>query len=94
LSSCIANPSRTRLIPRFLAAWGLIGYVAPATGAVLQLLGVHVSPIPSIPGGLGEVTLGGWLQVKGFQPQADAAPPVGGGRAPRAPGRLTTHTNA
>ena len=79
---------RTRLIPRFLAAWGLIGYLALATGAVLEILGAHVSLALSIPGGLWEVTLGIWLLVKGFRPQAygdttrprepDAASPVAG----------------
>lgn len=60
---------RTRLIPRWLAAWGLIGYVIHVAGAVAEVFGVPVSLILLIPGGLFEMALGFWLLIKGFQPE-------------------------
>jgi hypothetical protein len=61
---------RTRLIPRWLAAWGLIGYVLHAAGASAEIFGIHISLILLIPGGLFELTLAFWLLIKGFQPEA------------------------
>jgi hypothetical protein len=40
---------RTRLIPRWLAAWGLIGYVLHAAGASAEIFGIHISLILLIP---------------------------------------------
>jgi len=66
---------RQRLVPRFLAVWGFIGYAAFATGCVLEILGVAGAGLPStIPGGLFEVTFAIWLLVRGFN--APAAIPV------------------
>jgi hypothetical protein len=61
---------RTRLIPRFLAAWGLIGYVLHAAGAIAEIFGIPISLILLIPGGLFELALAFWLLIKGFQPEA------------------------
>ena len=62
---------RSRLVPRFLAAWGTIGYAAFATGSVLELAGVHgVGLLAVIPGGLFEVAFGIWLIARGFNPDA------------------------
>ncbi len=61
---------RTRLIPRSLAAWGVIGYVILMTGAIAELFGVHIGLILSIPGGLFEVALGVWLLARGFSAAA------------------------
>lgn len=63
---------RTRLIPRFFAAWGLIGYVIHLAGAIAEIFGVPVSLYLLIPGGLFELALGFWLIFKGFQPTAYA----------------------
>ena len=60
---------RTRLIPRWLAAWGLIGYAIHVVGAVAEIFGIHVSLVLLIPGGLFELALGFWLLIKGFQPE-------------------------
>lgn len=60
---------RTRLIPRFLAGWGVIGYAVFVAGAVSEILGIHIGLMLSIPGGLFEVALGVWLLLKGFQPE-------------------------
>jgi len=59
---------RTGLVPRFLAAWGFIGYACFAGGNLLELFGVTgAALVSSIPGGLFEVTFGIWLIAKGFR---------------------------
>ena len=58
---------RVRLVPWFLAIWGIVGYAVFFVGAVLELLGAAGLGLPlSIPGGLFELVLGVWLIVKGF----------------------------
>jgi hypothetical protein len=57
---------RTRLIPRFLAVWGVIGYAIHAVGAIAEIFGIHISLMLLIPGGLFEVVLAFWLMLKGF----------------------------
>jgi hypothetical protein len=57
---------RTRLVPRWLAAWGAVGYVIHFAGASAEILGSGVSMILLIPGGLFELTFGVWLLVKGL----------------------------
>ena len=64
---------RSGLVPRFLAAWGIVGYAIFATGAVLEILGLEVGLILSIPGGLFEASLGIWLIVKGFSSSVAAS---------------------
>jgi hypothetical protein len=61
---------RTRLIPRVLAVWGLIGYALFLGGAVAEIFGMPIGVMLSIPGGLFEVAVGIWLLMKGFQPEA------------------------
>ena len=58
---------RTRLIPRWLSAWGVIGYAIHVVGAVAEIFGVPISLVLLIPGGLFELALGFWLLIKGFQ---------------------------
>jgi len=65
---------RSRLVPRLLAAWGLVGYALLAVGCAADLFGAHVGLAFSIPGGLFELAFAGWLIVKGFEPIAYAAP--------------------
>ncbi|HYI65655.1 MAG TPA: DUF4386 domain-containing protein [Candidatus Limnocylindrales bacterium] len=57
---------RSGLVPRFLAAWGIVGYAIFASGAVLEILGLEVGLILSVPAGLFEASIGIWLIVKGF----------------------------
>jgi len=64
---------RTALIPRWLAAWGLIGYALHMTGAAAEIFGAPISLILLIPGGIFEVTLAVWLLVKGFAPAEDGS---------------------
>lgn len=61
---------RTGLIPRWLAAWGLVGYALHMTGAAAEILGAPISLVLLIPGGIFEVTLAFWLLIKGFTPAA------------------------
>lgn len=57
---------RCRLVPRFLAAWGFIGYAVFFVGAVLEMAGLPYGVILSIPGGLFEIAFGIRLITKGF----------------------------
>ena len=59
---------RTRLIPRFLAVGGLIGYVSLMVGMIAEIFGIHVGLMLSIPGIFFEVGLPLWLFIKGFRP--------------------------
>jgi len=61
---------RTRLIPRFLAVWGFVGYAIFLTGAIAEIVGIHIGLVLSIPGGLFELALGFWLLINGFEPKA------------------------
>jgi hypothetical protein len=71
---------RSRLVPRFLAAWGFIGYAAFATGCVLELFGFSgAGMIAVVPGGLFEVFFGTWLIIKGFSNRAPLREPAGTG---------------
>jgi Domain of unknown function (DUF4386) len=57
---------RTKLVPRILAAWGLVGYGILLGGSLLEIAGFHLSSIHAIPGGVWELFIGVWLIVKGF----------------------------
>ena len=59
---------RTRLVPRFLAVGGLIGYVSLIVGMIAEIFGIHTSLMLSVPGIFFEVGLPVWLFSKGFQP--------------------------
>jgi hypothetical protein len=63
---------RTRLIPRPLAALGVIGYAIHVAGAIAEIFGIHVSMILLIPGMIFELALPIWLIIKGFQPNVYA----------------------
>ncbi|MCC6192499.1 MAG: DUF4386 domain-containing protein [Anaerolineales bacterium] len=61
---------RARLLPRFLSAWGLVGYVIHLAGAIAEIFGIHVSLMLLVPGMIFELALPLWLIFKGFQPAA------------------------
>jgi hypothetical protein len=66
---------RSRLVPRFLAVWGFIGYASFATGSLLELGGVAgAGLIAAAPGGLFEVSFAIWLIARGSS--ASVAVPV------------------
>jgi hypothetical protein len=61
---------RTRLIPRWLAISGLIGYAFLMAGSIAEIFGIHISLYLTIPGIFFELVLPFWLFFKGFQPEA------------------------
>jgi hypothetical protein len=62
-----------RLLPRWLAVWGLVGYAIIAGGMVSEFMGSGLGLASSLPGGLWEVCVGMWLIVKGFNAPASVA---------------------
>jgi len=58
------------LVPRFIAAWGVLGYISLILGTVLELLGYQAGVLMSVLGGLFELILSVWLIVKGFDVSA------------------------
>ena len=66
---------QSRLVPRWLSAWGLVGavlYIVPPLGSMFGLsLGVLMAPLA-----LQEMVLAVWLIAKGFNPSAVAAAPA------------------
>jgi hypothetical protein len=67
---------KAKLVPGWLAVWGLVGYAIHFGGAVLEILGFNVGLIPVIPGGLWELFIGVWLIAKGFNSSAIASEPA------------------
>lgn len=66
---------RTRLIPRWLAISGVIGYSCLMAGSIAEILGIHIGliaglPPLTIPGFFFELVLPFWLIIKGFQREA------------------------
>ena len=61
---------RSRLVPRWLAVSGLIGYPILAAGTIAEIFGIHIGVYLSIPGAFFEVVLPFYLFFKGFQPAA------------------------
>ena len=61
---------RVKLVPRWIAVWGLVGYAILVCGMVSDLMGSGLGLISELPGGLWEVFIGGWLIAKGFNASA------------------------
>lgn len=64
---------RSRLIPRWLSGWGLVGVPVILTGCVLVVFGVidtGTQTIFNLPLGLQEIPLALWLIIKGFNKKA------------------------
>jgi hypothetical protein len=57
---------RSRLVPRFMAVWGLAGYAIFVAGSMLEVLGYGVSLALSVPGGLFEIALAVLLIARDF----------------------------
>ena len=64
---------QSKLLPRFISVWGLIGYALLIPGALLDMFGFNLGLILSLPGGANEIFLGIWLIVKGFDSSALAS---------------------
>jgi len=66
---------QSRLVPRWLSAWGLVGaalYIVPPLGSMFGLsLGVLMAPLA-----LQEMVMAAWLIARGFSPSAAAAAPA------------------
>lgn len=67
---------RARLVPGFLALWGIVGYVALAAGEALGILGYGLGMAHYAPGGLFEVALGVLLIARGFPAREDQQDPA------------------
>jgi hypothetical protein len=67
---------RTKLIPRWLAVWGLVGYAIIFGGMVSAIMGSGLGDISSIAGGLWEMFIGVWLIAKGFSSTAFVSQPT------------------
>jgi len=63
----------SKLVPRLLSVWGIIGYIVFVSGTILELFGYPVGVLLSLPGGLFEISLSVWLIVKGFNSSAIAS---------------------
>ncbi len=66
---------KSKLIPRSLAVWGLVGYAVILCGSVVEVMGFNLLSIHAIPGGLWEMFIGVWLIVKGFNSSAFVSEP-------------------
>jgi hypothetical protein len=58
----------SKLVPRPMSVWGMIGYVVLLLGSISEMFGHNdiIEIVSVIPGGLFEITLSVWLIVKGF----------------------------
>src|SRR6266511_744687 len=66
---------RAKLVPGWLAIWGLVGYATILFGMVSAIMGSGLGDLSSIPGGLWEVFIGVWLIAKGFSSSAFVSQP-------------------
>ena len=68
---------RSKLIPRFVSIWGLVGAITVLTTTMLDIFALSVSPaiglVLGLPMLLNELFLGVWLIAKGFNPSAVAS---------------------
>ena len=64
---------RTRLIPRWLAIWGLVGTIPYMANAALHILGIDTGGIGlyvEMPLAIQEIVMGLWLLIAGFNEEA------------------------
>ena len=61
---------KAKLVPRFVAVWGLVGYAVILIGMLSEVMGSGLGLASSLPGGLWEVFVGVWLIAKGFSSSA------------------------
>jgi Domain of unknown function (DUF4386) len=57
---------RTGLIPRPMAALGIVGYISLLLGSLCDIYGINLNMIHYAPGGIFELILPIWLLTKGF----------------------------
>ncbi len=63
---------RAKLVPPWLAFWGIAGYAIIFIGMVSGIMGSGLGDASSIVGGLWEMFVGVWLIVKGFNSSSSA----------------------
>jgi Domain of unknown function (DUF4386) len=73
---------RSRLVPRWLAGWGLVGAILVTVSGLLVMFGLAVplgttQAVLAIPIAVQEMVLAVWLIARGFNPAAIAAEPAG-----------------
>ena len=65
---------QTKLVPRFLSVWGFIGAALVLTNTIFEIFGLNLGTgiglLTGLPMLLNELFLGGWLIMKGFNPDA------------------------
>jgi hypothetical protein len=61
---------KAKLVPAWLAIWGLVGYATILIGMLSAIMGSGLGDLSSYVGGLWEVAIGVWLIVKGFNAAA------------------------
>jgi hypothetical protein len=64
---------RAKLVPAWLAIWGLVGYATILVGMLSAVMGSGLGDLSSYVGGLWEGFIGVWLIVKGFNSSAFAS---------------------
>lgn len=62
---------KTKLVPRWLSIWGIVGYIIFFAGTIAELFQQHIGVALSLPGGLFEIVLGIRAIVKGFNTVAN-----------------------
>jgi hypothetical protein len=72
---------RSRLVPRWLSAWGLVAVTSLMVSGLLVMLGLvePLSPpqvVLALPIAVQEMVLAGWLIAKGFNPRAVSSAPA------------------
>lgn len=58
---------RSKMIPKFLAVWGMLAMVVVFTASWLQILGISVSMYAYYQNGINFMFFIAWLIVKGFK---------------------------
>lgn len=61
---------RAKLVPGWLAMWGLVGYAIIFVGMLSAVMGSGLGDLSSAVGSIWEVVIGVWLIVKGFSTSA------------------------
>lgn len=67
---------QTRLVPRWLSGWGLVGGALSLITYFLQVFSIHLTEFMFLPIALQEMVFAVWLIVKGFDSSAAAPSPA------------------
>jgi hypothetical protein len=67
---------QSKLIPRAMSVWGVVGYTVFMLGCMLELFGLDTRLMHVVPGAIFEVGLSVWLIVKGFTASATVPEPA------------------